>query len=102
LCRHHCDLHSFPTRRSSDLLLALAAVGKQEFQRRAKNIGDKAPARSPQCPSPPVTIVVASISFPRRVRCPLSAPAATGRCGPPPDRKSTRLNSSHLVISYAV
>src|SRR2546426_7826289 len=22
--------------------------------------------------------------------------------GPPPDRKSTRLNSSHLVISYAV
>src|SRR5256885_12271419 len=28
------------------------------------------------------------------------APAAPGRC--PADRKSTRLNSSHLVISYAV
>src|SRR5256885_12035813 len=27
-------------------------------------------------------------------------PRNTGRCGP--DRKSTRLNSSHLVISYAV
>src|SRR2546426_1895785 len=31
---------------------------------------------------------------------------AEGSCGrqtaPPPDRKSTRLNSSHLVISYAV
>src|SRR5256885_11110285 len=25
-----------------------------------------------------------------------------GRSGAPPDRKSTRLNSSHLVISYAV
>src|SRR5256885_10032145 len=25
-----------------------------------------------------------------------------GRVGNPPDRKSTRLNSSHLVISYAV
>src|SRR6266511_5184613 len=31
-------------------------------------------------------------------------PAATGRTGrdPPPDRKSTRLNSSHVKISYAV
>src|SRR5256885_9904527 len=26
----------------------------------------------------------------------------TDRSSPPPDRKSTRLNSSHLVISYAV
>src|SRR2546426_7532589 len=25
-----------------------------------------------------------------------------GHAAPPPDRKSTRLNSSHLVISYAV
>src|SRR6267143_5024589 len=35
-------------------------------------------------------------------------PSATGRCrrkpraGPQPDRKSTRLNSSHSSISYAV
>src|SRR5262245_64728908 len=27
---------------------------------------------------------------------------ATARCGAPSDRKSTRLNSSHLGISYAV
>src|SRR5256885_7163284 len=30
------------------------------------------------------------------------ATAAAGRGGRGPDRKSTRLNSSHLVISYAV
>src|SRR5256885_10608900 len=29
-------------------------------------------------------------------------PAVRGRYRPTPDRKSTRLNSSHLVISYAV
>src|SRR5262245_64356038 len=28
--------------------------------------------------------------------------AGSGRPGPPPDRKSKRLNSSHLGISYAV
>src|SRR2546426_6785657 len=31
-----------------------------------------------------------------------SAQPARGGARPPPDRKSTRLNSSHLVISYAV
>src|SRR5256885_9673382 len=33
-----------------------------------------------------------------------SQPSSWPRCGSPsgPDRKSTRLNSSHLVISYAV
>src|SRR3712207_7633520 len=42
-------------------------------------------------------------------RCWTSAPSATGwpssrppRTPPPPDRKSTRLNSSHANISYAV
>src|SRR5256885_12061423 len=30
------------------------------------------------------------------------SPAQPGRGGDRPDRKSTRLNSSHLVISYAV
>src|SRR5256885_3414236 len=37
---------------------------------------------------------------------PITHPAIAGLCGSPPasasDRKSTRLNSSHLVISYAV
>src|SRR5256885_8506963 len=49
-------------------------------------------------------------AWPRRARRPrgASAPLARSRRrthtepGPSPDRKSTRLNSSHLVISYAV
>src|SRR5690625_5459648 len=37
---------------------------------------------------------------------PTSSPSASrtcrSLCAPPPDRKSTRLNSSHVAISYAV
>src|SRR5688572_32731887 len=72
------DLHSFPTRRSSDLvavvLVTPAAVAAQPRD---------TPARAtpqPQ-PTPPPTP---------------ETPAAI------PDRKSTRLNSSHSQISYAV
>src|SRR5205809_6734327 len=59
----HQDLHSFPTRRSSDL------------------------ARSPTTTSRP------------RGRLSTSSERAESR---PRDRKSTRLNSSHGYISYAV
>src|SRR5688500_20081969 len=55
----HRDLHSFPTRRSSDLGSGETDFGSMHSER----------------------------SFSRGGR---------------PDRKSTRLNSSHLVISYAV
>src|SRR5438132_4070440 len=60
---NHRNLHSFPTRRSSDL--------KRQRWRR--------------CGRP---------SLSRRTKKPGSASAL--------DRKSTRLNSSHTVISYAV
>src|SRR5688500_19867179 len=58
---HHRALHSFPTRRSSDLT---------------------SPAR-PRTGS-------------------TRSPCTAARSPRPTDRKSTRLNSSHLVISYAV
>src|ERR1039458_6752893 len=61
----HRDLHSFPTRRSSDLS------------------ADRKTAR---------------FHFPV-LACKISA---VGSAVPPKDRKSTRLNSSHLGISYAV
>src|SRR5205814_6533128 len=63
----HRDLHSFPTRRSSDLSWSSAPV--------------------------PATFL--RISSKRR---------SSGSCwwSRRPDRKSTRLNSSHLGISYAV
>src|SRR5438034_1301469 len=59
----HLDLHSFPTRRSSDLV----SGGRR----------DVAEARAHATRPPPA-------GYDRR------------------DRKSTRLNSSHTVISYAV
>src|SRR5437870_8921014 len=68
------DLHSFPTRRSSDLARQLC---KPPSGNRFGGAGGQL--------APP----------PRR----------GSRCGPddcPRDRKSTRLNSSHVAISYAV
>src|SRR5688500_19848509 len=62
---HHRSLHSFPTRRSSDLLLLLLLASRR-------------------------------VAFPCVLK-PLALSASRGV-----DRKSTRLNSSHLVISYAV
>src|SRR6476646_10802275 len=64
-CADHRDLHSFPTRRSSDLRLSR-----------------RDPGRARRCPG----LALPARSRPRRGQ----------------DRKSTRLNSSHTVISYAV
>src|SRR5688500_19068440 len=76
-----CDLHSFPTRRSSDL----------PDRRARRPERDAEPARSDDDQRDAAGDAQAA----RR------AQAHRGR-HPPQDRKSTRLNSSHLVISYAV
>src|SRR5438045_9586522 len=67
----HRDLHSFPTRRSSDLGTAADRAG---------NVS--------RCSTTSVTYVHDGL--------PPEPPSLSG------DRKSTRLNSSHLGISYAV
>src|SRR5437762_5149627 len=83
LCFFHCPvhpraLHSFPTRRSSDL--------------------DPAQEEAALLVAPP-RIVLWRITLPQT----LSFLAATGRSAAARrDRKSTRLNSSHRCISYAV
>src|SRR5438552_8210243 len=64
---HHPELHSFPTRRSSDLDRARRGLPDQPDD--AVDLGGLRPR-----------------------------PADQGT----PDRKSTRLNSSHQIISYAV
>src|SRR5204862_7409499 len=69
--------HSLPTRRSSDL--PTGARGR----RRGWSPSGAGGTRRP----PPV---------------PARTPATTRRGGTPRDRKSTRLNSSHVEISYAV
>src|SRR5439155_23339260 len=65
----HRDLHSFPTRRSSD--------SRHSSSLSASRCARARPARR------------------RR-------PACAGSRAPMGDRKSTRLNSSHVAISYAV
>src|SRR5205814_4064342 len=95
-------LHSFPTRRSSDLTHRRATVDEAA--------GDRAPPRLV------VVRVVRERQPARRVRLLRllhragleRIPAEVGELAEPrvrhdvEDRKSTRLNSSHLGISYAV
>src|SRR5438034_9942663 len=78
----HRALHSFPTRRSSDLLQRLTLLKKNHLDEQyvaRRNVRD-------------LPGIIASLS--ERLSQ-LTADEAT-------DRKSTRLNSSHTVISYAV
>src|SRR5439155_26779900 len=92
--RTHRDLHSFPTRRSSDLYAAnLRGPGDP----RAVDVRG-------------MTLVVAKdalcagtglASIPTTTQCPVAVPIGVNEISVR-DRKSTRLNSSHVAISYAV
>src|SRR5438552_13701470 len=75
--RDHRDLHSFPTRRSSDL-----AAGKL-FKRRPQSLAGV-----------PLAVFVSQKDH-RKFYVQLASLKSR-------DRKSTRLNSSHQIISYAV
>src|SRR5438045_7768609 len=88
LSRHHLDIHSFPTRRSSDLTQMI-------------RIQWYADAKIPVCshketlmPSVPNRWLIAAAGVVMQI--------ALGAVYAWRDRKSTRLNSSHLGISYAV
>src|SRR5205807_10620835 len=96
----HQVLHPFPTRRSSDLVVVgttvridatAGGVTRSQFLNLAPD-----PNAPPLLSS--VTLAAASVVGGNSVSGTvfLSSPAPAG------DRKSTRLNSSHLVISYAV
>src|SRR3712207_7785534 len=78
----------FPTRRSSDLLYIANGITTIRAMLGAPNqlvLRDRLAANELLGP----TMYVA-------------APSLNGRSAPNPDRKSTRLNSSHANISYAV
>src|SRR5204862_6961371 len=86
----HHDLHSFPTRRSSDLVelggeFSILAGGIHRY--RSDGLGFQA--------------VVSDGDFARILGFQRVAPDRRVRRRPL-DRKSTRLNSSHVEISYAV
>src|SRR5207244_11031045 len=80
---HPRDLHSFPTRRSSDLSLvwnfAILGVFKYYDFFAGSLVGALDQLGIHHLPLPLIRIIL-----------------------PPGDRKSTRLNSSHQIISYAV
>src|SRR5437899_12944607 len=85
---HHRDLHSFPTRRSSDLTDEESPASHLTVSFASRSRGQ---ARKRECFEKPFT--GAGIAMIWRF----------GHCrGFWRDRKSTRLNSSHLGISYAV
>src|SRR5207302_10105683 len=97
LSRHHPHLPSFPTRRSSDLRPQLGvaregAGGDGEV--------DLAPARTAQTTNELLQAFRRSGSGRDRARRGREPLATTDH--PAQDRKSTRLNSSHVKISYAV
>src|SRR5690242_21626407 len=71
--RHHPHLHSFPTRRSSDLTKSpsMQKTSRRKFLQSSAVLTASA-------------MIGSSFSFKKQ------------------DRKSTRLNSSHMSISYAV
>src|SRR5690606_40704100 len=91
------DLHSFPTRRSSDLkdLLELLLRGESDM---AKNTASEKWIWQ-------LALDIAGNDNDWRAR-PLSCRRASHNSAhwliPAGDRKSTRLNSSHVKISYAV
>src|SRR5439155_26820967 len=83
----HRDLHSFPTRRSSDLAWSvLPFVELEETDDPAVDFRDEN-----QQPAVPFLEVRQGLGV-----------VIGWRTGPQRDRKSTRLNSSHVAISYAV
>src|SRR5690606_40374617 len=91
---HHRDLHSFPTRRSSDLAVpaapalgALAAVFSTPAQLAHLAV---------------LGVVCSAFAYLAMNACQPKVTAAEAGMIYCIDRKSTRLNSSHVKISYAV
>src|SRR5207249_10601298 len=75
-------LHSFPTRRSSDLTSSTGSTTRRTPLPRSSRPG--------------------SCRRPRRLSGRRRSTSSRSSCSAQRDRKSTRLNSSHVSISYAV
>src|SRR5438105_9302812 len=87
----HRDLHSFPTRRSSDLRLF------DELGEEIEDVSGEWMVVS-GWPDRQGGVVIRPVGRAGAIHYPLS----TAHCLGAKDRKSTRLNSSHEWISYAV
>src|SRR5207253_9343161 len=93
---------SFPTRRSSDLRVSdswpvAAVIVTYPAWRPVTDAVSPTPVT---CAMAVLLLVHDTEGF--ETGLPLASPTAARRLIVPPDRKSTRLNSSHVAISYAV
>src|SRR5690606_41026306 len=95
------SLHSFPTRRSSDLHVRDTSYPQcARFQRETVLQSSQSTWRShPSHSSQLLSIAYISLPFHEE---PLKENHSPKFAHAPQDRKSTRLNSSHVKISYAV
>src|SRR5690349_23775017 len=90
----HVDLHSFPTRRSSDL--ASGWFEKLLVDYRLELVRDE------RAPKTVRLYVIYLRAFGRSLKADTITREDIDRWADQLDRKSTRLNSSHVEISYAV
>src|SRR5690606_40951488 len=96
---HHLYLHSFPTRRSSDLPFAstfvlLDVINSYLLSRSLRD--------GCTCNNSPKSERSFSFNFSWNLPHEMKSPATSVVSENNTDRKSTRLNSSHVKISYAV
>src|SRR5207244_9923043 len=90
-------VHSFPTRRSSDLpRLGFTITFFKGFSQTPPALG-----KLPFAPSPTFQLAD-KLSGVATIKCPTFSRFSNRSNSPFIDRKSTRLNSSHQIISYAV
>src|SRR5207253_11387959 len=93
---HLRSLPSFPTRRSSDL------IGTLPPPRTTPTITAEAPVSLPDVASFKTGHYRPGLSLDHASQVGVGVSAGSGGSGLGGDRKSTRLNSSHVAISYAV
>src|SRR5207253_9423246 len=97
----HRTLHSFPTRRSSDLQLAAALRLQPEAWSSRMPLAEYEEPDSEQFEHIPLGAQRSGMPL-ANVQCYCVAEAHLQQHLRSSDRKSTRLNSSHVAISYAV
>src|SRR5207253_6998313 len=98
----HRELHSFPTRRSSDL--------HKSAEDRSVNVWKEGPIPTNQAIRGFYSVTLSEEGYERTASVltdelgfmPTRQDGTRFRFEIPTDRKSTRLNSSHVAISYAV
>src|SRR5204862_8303114 len=98
---HHLDLHSFPTRRSSDLMLRKVDAQLQQSRLLIGAVGAIAMHYDDGALRRQFTVGEYAWNEPA-LQLHLVDAAGSFQAYSPTDRKSTRLNSSHVETSYAV